>query len=167
MGRQAMESVPPLREAIVNRKVEKALKKVLYAMDWADFEELIARLLGEMGFEEIEMTPKRRDGGIDVRGPLVVAGAIRVRIAAQVKRWQRNIHAPVVQQVRGSLGAHEQGLIITTSGVSEGAKEEARRPDAAPVALIDGEQLVALLIEHEVGVRRTPFALLQLEGSPA
>jgi len=42
-----------------------------------------------------------------------------------------------------------------------------RRPNAAPVALIGGEQLVALLIEHEVGVRRTPFALLQREGSLA
>ena len=150
-----------------NRKVEKALKKALHAMGWADFEQLIAQLFGEMGFEEIEMTPKQGDGGIDVRGTLVVAGAIRVRIAAQVKRWQRNIQAPVVQQVRGSLGAHEQGLIITTSGFSKGAREEARRPDAAPVALMDGEQLVDLLIEHEVGVRRTPFDLLQLEGFPA
>jgi len=159
----------PGLEALIhnhNRKVEKTLKKTLHAMDWADFEELIAQLLGEMGFEEIEMTPKRGDGGIDVRGTLVVSGAIRVRIAAQVKRWKRNIQAPVVQQVRGSLGAHEQGLIITTSGFSRGAREEARRPDAAPVALMDGEQLVGLLTQHELGVRRLPFDLLRLEEIP-
>ena len=162
----AEERAPGVRSQIQdhNRGIEKELKKTLHAMDWADFEELTAQLLGEMGFEEIEMTPKRGDGGIDVRGTLVVAGTIRVRIAAQVKRWKRNIQAPIVQQVRGSLGAHEQGLIITTGGFSKGAREEARRQDAAPVALIDGEQLVSLLVQHELGVRRLPFDLLQLEG---
>jgi restriction system protein len=35
------------------------------------------------------------------------------------------VQAPVVQQVRGSLGAHEQGLIITTSDFSTGARSEA------------------------------------------
>jgi len=162
----AKEEEPGVKALIQdhNQKVEKALKKALHDIDWADFEELIAQLLGEMGYEDIEMTPKQGDGGIDVRGTLVVAGAIRVRIAAQVKRWKRNIQAPVVQQVRGSLGAHEQGLIITTGGFSKGARKEARRPDAAPVALIDGDQLVDLLIQHELGVRRLPFDLLHLEG---
>jgi len=36
-------------------------------------------------------------------------------MAGQVKRWKRNVQAPMVRQVRGSLGTHEQGLIITTS----------------------------------------------------
>lgn len=160
------ENEAPAVEALIrdhNREVEWALKKALHKMDWADFEELVAELFGEMGFEEVEMTSKRGDGGIDVRGTLAVAGAIRVRIAAQVKRWKRNIQAPVVQQVRGSLGAHEQGLIITTSGFSRGAVEEALRPNAAPVALIDGEQLVRLLIQYELGVRRRSLDLLQLE----
>lgn len=80
----------------------------------------------------------------------------------QVKRWKRNVQSPAIQQVRGSLGAHEQGLIITTSDFSKGAKEEAERPDATPVGLMNGEQVVALLVENEIGVRRTPLQLIQL-----
>ncbi len=80
----------------------------------------------------------------------------------QVKRWKQDVQSPVIQQVRGSLGAHEQGRIITTSDYSKGAKDEAERPDATPVGLMNGEQLVALLVGNEIGVRRTPFQLIEL-----
>ena len=66
------------------------------------------------------MTPASGDGGIDVRGTLVVGDVIRTRMAVQVKRWKRNVQAPTVQQVRGSLGTHEQGLIVTTSDFRQG-----------------------------------------------
>ena len=71
-----------------------------------------------------------------MRGTLVVGDVIRTRMAVQVKRWKHNVQAPIVQQVRGSLGTHEQGLIITTSDFSAGAREEAARPDAVPVGLM-------------------------------
>ena len=63
------------------------------------------------------------------------------------------MQAPIVQQVRGSLGAHEQGLIITTSDFSSGAIKEAIQPNKAPIALINGKQLVLLLMEYNIGVQ--------------
>lgn len=115
-----------------------------------------------MGFEEVTVTKRSGDGGIDIRGLLVVAGSVRIKMAVQVKRWRNNVQAPVVQMVRGSLGAHEQGLIITTSVFSPGAREEAARPDASPVGLINGDQLVSLLIEHELGVTKRSHTLYAL-----
>ncbi len=126
------------------------------------FEDLVAELLAALGFEEVERTPLGGDGGIDVRGTLVVGEVIRIRMAVQAKRWKANVQSPTVQQVRGSLGAHEQALIITTSDFSSGARKEAARVDASPVALMTGEQLAALLAEHEVGVEREPHTLLRL-----
>lgn len=146
-----------------NKKVRQALHKRLLETEWDAFEELIARLLAEMGFEEIEVTSRSKDGGIDVRGTLVVGDVIRTRMAIQVKKWKRNVQAPVVQQVRGSLGTHEQGLIITTSDFSGGARKEAARPDATPVGLMSGEQLVLLLIENGIGVSRRSHDLFELE----
>ncbi len=49
-----------------------------------------------------------------------------------------------------------------TSDFSKGAKDEAERADATPVGLVSGEQLVALLVENESGVRRTPLQLIGL-----
>jgi restriction system protein len=76
---------------------------------------------------------------------------------------KNNVHSPVFQQVRGSLGAHEQGMIITTSDFSKGAQEEAERSDAVPVALVNGDQLVELLIEHEVLVKRVAYEVINLD----
>jgi restriction system protein len=134
-------------------------------MDPAEFEELIGRLLAELGFEGVEVTRRSGDGGIDVRGTLVVGDVIRTQMAVQVKRWKTKTHvqAPVVQQVRGSLGTHEQGLIITTSDFSVGAKREAERSNAVPVGLMNGEKLVELLAEHQVGVKREAHDLFDLE----
>ncbi len=66
----------------------------------------------------------------------------------------------------GSIGTleHEQGLIITTSDFSSGARKEAARPDATPVALMNGDQLVLLLVEHEIGVTRESHDLLEISG---
>jgi restriction system protein len=128
----------------------------------SDFEALIGRLLVALGFQDVLVTGRSGDGGIDVRGTLVVGDVIRTRMAVQVKRWKANVQAPIVQQVRGSLGTHDQGLIITTSDFSSGARTEAERVNAVPVALMNGEQLVRLLVEHEIGVRRVPYELIEL-----
>jgi restriction system protein len=128
-----------------------------------EFEALVGRLLSALGFEEVAVTSLHTDGGIDVRGTLVVGEAVRTKVAVQVKRWQQNVQAPAVQQVRGALGAHEQGLIITTSGFSPGAREESERPDAVPVSLMDGKQLAAVLAEHRIGARATALELIEVD----
>lgn len=149
-----------------NRKVRADILKRLIAMGPTEFEHFVSELLAKVGFEELKVTPPSKDGGIDVRGVLVVGEVIRTKMAVQVKKWNKgNVQAPHVQQVRGSLGAHEQGLIITTSDFSKGAKDEATRPDAVPVALMNGEQLVAMMVQHEVMVARRPHDILELSLS--
>ncbi len=145
-----------------NTEVRNKLLGRLPAMDPQEFESLVAQLWVALGFD-VTLSEYRKDGGIDVRGTLVVGEVIRTRMAIQVKKWKRNVPAPLVQQVRGSLGAHEQGLIITTSDFSKGARQEAARADATPVALMNGQQLVRLLVENDIGVQRTPYNLIELE----
>ncbi len=145
-----------------NKQARKKFHEQLLSRDPKDFEELIGKLSNAMGFQDVTVTKYSGDNGIDVRGTLVVGDVIRVNMAVQVKRWKDNVLAPIVQQVRGSLGPHDQGLIITTSDFSPGAIEEARRTDRIPVALMNGDQLVALLVEHSIGVLRTPYQLIEL-----
>lgn len=142
--------------------VRKKLKAKLMALKPEEFEELVSRLFQEMGFQEVSRTRLSGDGGIDVRGSMVTGGVIHTELAIQVKRWKHNVHAPTVQQVRGSLGAHEQGCIVTTSGFSTGASVEASKIDKAPIALIDGKELINLLMEYQVGVRRKEVHLFEV-----
>lgn len=150
--------------ADVRKKLLSQLKSK--SLSPAEFEALVAKLLIFLGFEDVVVTKISNDGGIDVRGTLVVGEAIKIQMAIQAKKWQTNVQSPTVQQVRGSLGSHEQGLIITTSDFSKGAIAESKRPDATPVALMNGKQLVDLLIEHDIGIRRTPLDLLEIEETP-
>jgi restriction system protein len=144
-----------------NLEVRRKLHDRLLTMKPADFEVLVSELLANLGFQTTVTKPSG-DGGIDVRGTLVVGEVIRTRMAVQVKRWAKNVQTPTVQQVRGSLGAHEQGLIITTSDFSAGARKEAARSDATPVALMNGEELVKLLMQNQLGVRRSQMELFEL-----
>ncbi|MFY9943208.1 MAG: restriction endonuclease [Desulfobacterales bacterium] len=93
-------------------------------------------------------------------------GILHIKMAVQVKKWKlkNNILAPVVQQVRGSLGAHEQGLIITTNNFSAGAIKEAAQPEKPPIALMNAEQRVMLLMEHGMGAHRSTPDLFEIEG---
>ena len=148
-----------------NHQVRKALREHLLAMKPGEFEELISELLTEMGMEMVNVTKLSGDGGIDVRGTLVVGDVVRIKMAVQVKKWKlkNNIQVPVVRDVRGSLGAHERGLIITTSDFSTGAVEEAVQVDKNPIALMNGEQLVLLLMEHGIGVQRSTPDLFDID----
>ncbi len=148
-----------------NRGVRKKLLSQLMDLSPVQFEELVGQLLAEMGFESIEVTKFGSDGGVDVRGTLLISDVVRIKMAVQAKRWKRNVQSPTVQQVRGSLGVHEQGLIITTSDFSTGAIKEANQPDKTPVGLMNGEQLVTLLMQYNVGVKRISYDLFEVSFS--
>ena len=147
-----------------NREVRQSLLDQARDASPADFEHLVGRLLIEMGFEDVKVTKTSGDGGIDVRGTLVVGGTVRIRMAVQAKRWKGNVTKPFVQKVRGSLRAHERGLIITTSDFSKGARDEATRVDAEPIGLMNGEHLAALLANHQIGAHVERYRLLILDN---
>lgn len=69
----------------------------------------------------------------------MISDVVRIKMAVQAKRWKTNIRSPTVQQVCGSLGVHEQGLIITTGDFSAGAIKESNQPDKTPVGIMNGE----------------------------
>lgn len=118
-----------------------------------------------MGFAEntVTVTPYSNDGGIDVVGVYRAAGLTEVNAAVQVKRWKRNVQSPTVTQLRGSLQVHQQGIIITTSDFSSGARSEASAPNKTRIGLINGAELLDLLIKHKVGVVEKNLKVISLD----
>lgn len=153
------------RIAAINQQTRNELHQRLLNMPPDRFEVLISQLLTALGFEEetIEVTSYSGDGGIDVRGVLNAAGITRINAAVQAKRWKSNIQAPAIQALRGSLTVHQQGIFITTSKFSKGAVAEAVAVGKTPISLIDGDRLVELLIEHEIGVVTERHAVHSLD----
>ena len=150
-----------------NKHVCAELLKALQRMKPEEFESLIGRLLEAMDFIDTEVTRASGDGGVDVRGTWRIADGIQIKMAIQAKRWKQNVQAPVVQAVRGSLSSSERGMIITTSDFSSGARREAEDPaKASTISLVNGEQLVNLLVKCGIGITREKIEVLELdEGS--
>ena len=147
----------------INTQVRKTLRKRLLLMDPRQFENLVKLLLDEMGLEETSVTTYGGDGGIDVRGVLNAENLSRIDVAVQDKRWKNNVGPKVVRELRGSLKVHEHGIVITPSGFTPSAKAEADEPGKTHISLINGEQLVDLLIEHQVGVIREDYTVPVLD----
>jgi len=158
----------PTVELLVNEKNTRArqdLAEYLQSMNPIKFEHLIKRLLEEMGYEDVEVTSPTNDKGVDVVAEIEV-GVSRVREVIQVKRVKGNIGRPTLDQLRGSLPFFDavRGTIVSTGGFSKPAKDVAFFQGAAPITLIDGDTLVSLLIEHDIGVRRREIRILEFDS---
>ncbi len=133
---------------------EDKLISVLKNMDPFAFERLSQRLLKEAGFENVEVTKKSGDGGIDGKGTLKIGGLVSFNVYFQSKRYKDTVSSSVVRDFRGSImGRADKGIIITTGVFSNDAKNEARRDGALMIDLIDGIELAHKLKEYNLGVK--------------
>ena len=145
-----------------NKRVRDDLKKLLRSIDPGEFEHFVRELFSALGAERVEVTRRSGDGGVDVRGTLLVGGAIPIKFGAQVKRWKHIVDSPIVNETRGSLDIHDIGLVVTTGRFTPEAENAARVKDRKPITLIDCDALVDLMVEHEIWVSRQQHDLLTL-----
>lgn len=148
-----------------NNAVKKQLLESLMNMPAFSFEDLVAEVLRHLGFENINVTAKTGDGGIDVTGELVVAGAIKNNICVQVKRWRNNVQRSSIAELRGSLRPYQTGLFITTSDYSKPAIDEANDPYKAPISLINGKELVEIMCSYGIGVSVDEVTIYELDNN--
>ena len=140
--------------ATAENEWKQTLMQELLAMTPDAFERLCQRLVHATGVEDVVVTGKSGDGGIDGRGRLRI-GLVSLRVAFQAKRWKDMVGPAVIREMQGAMGNDvDHGFIITTARFSRGARDCAKAAGSRQVELIDGEQLCELLDEHGLGVRR-------------
>ena len=145
--------------------VRERLRELLHEMDPFAFEYLVKRLLEEMGYQDVEVTARSGDGGVDVVGDIEL-GITSVREVVQAKRHRRTIQRKDLDALRGSLYRFNavRGTLVTTARFSKGANEAAFATGVAPITLVDGDKMVDLLIEHGIGVRKHEMELIEVHG---
>ena len=173
-GRAYLEGVGPSEDELKEirglalereRSVRAAMKKHLLEMAPAAFEQLVGRLLEEMGYQNVAVIGQPGDGGVDVVADLEL-GVSSVREVVQAKRHKRTIQRKDLDALRGSLHRFDavRGTIVTTSRFASGALNEAFAKGVAPITLIDGDALIDILIEHGLGVRKRTIEVLELDS---
>ena len=168
---EAHEETPVEFESYVTESSEENLRnelsQILRNMNCYDFEKLVMRLLRECGFSKVSVTKKSGDDGIDGFGKVILNGIVSINVAFQCKRYSGVISNSQIRDFRGSLSAGiEKGIFITTGAYSNPAIQDAMDPGKTPsIDLIDGEQLIDLLLEHELGVIKETKTVYSIDKS--
>lgn len=107
-------------------------------------------LLTALGFDGSEVTGKTGDGGVDATGELNLSNLAKVKLFVQAKRYKlgAKISANVVRQLRQAIPFGGQGAFITTADFQAAALDVALENGFPRIGLINGGQLVDLLVEH-------------------
>ncbi len=119
-------------------------------LDAGEFEILVGHLLTALGFEGSEVVGKPGDGGVDVTGELNASNLATISVFVQAKRYslQYKVSAKIVKQLRQAIPFGGQGAFITTADYQANAREVAVEEGFPRIGLINGHQLVDLLVEH-------------------
>jgi len=127
-----------------------------------EFEEFLKPLLEILGIDEVHVTKRSQDGGVDLEG--IRYGVINnnndsVLYRVQAKRYKPKsiIGVDIVDRHLGIMNNGEKGIIITTGKFSQPAREAAIRKPETPIVLIDGEDLVNICIEKNIGFVYKPI----------
>lgn len=137
---------------------------LLLGLPPAGFERLSQRLLREAGFTQVVVTGQSGDGGIDGHGTLQINPLVSFKVLFQCKRYAKSVSPSHVRDFRGAMaGRADKGIIITTGSFTTEARREASRDGVPPIELIDGEKLVDMLENLELGLR--PVKTYELDHS--
>lgn len=139
----------------------EALKKV----DPVRFERIVLDLMEKMNYGTGSMTKLSHDGGID---GIVNEDELGLqKIYLQAKRYSENkVNEKEIQNFVGALGCSivSKGVFITTSFFDERAKRKAEAAQGKVVRLIDGDELVTLMIKYNLGVQpKRTFTIKRLD----
>jgi len=145
--------------------IRQQLRNKLFELDPRAFEKLVGKVLNTLGAHQVRVTGTTADGGIDGEAEIPI---LEVKLAFQAKKWAEGntVGIDPVQRFIGSIvsGRYDRGIFVTTSGFTQGAKEVAERPDSR-IVLVDGENLVDIMVRESLGVSRIPIVKEELDSA--
>ncbi|MCD1634447.1 restriction endonuclease [Martelella mediterranea] len=149
-------SAPDEKTYLNQDEIQERLVELLRSVSDKGFEELCARLLRHIGFENVKVTGQSGDQGIDGEGYLLINRFVRTKVMFQCKRYSNTVQPKEVRDFRGAIqGRAERGIFLTTGTFTKGAREEAARENATAIELVDIDRLLELMIEEGLGVKET------------
>jgi restriction system protein len=147
----------------LEKEVKNDLLEKLKTMDPYYFEKVILILLKKMGYGDFVETSKSQDGGID--GIINEDKLGLDKIYIQAKRFTENkVREKDIRNFIGAMsGDTNKGVFVTTSLFDKNAEEKAKSAHHK-IILIDGNKLVDLMHEYNVGVQiKAVYEVKQLD----
>lgn len=146
---QLEQAIQALREATADELLD-----LLLGVTPNRFEVIVLDVLHGLGYgasrQDLQRVGGSGDAGIDGVISLDKLGIEKVYV--QAKRWQGTVGRPELQAFYGALAGQKakRGIFITTSSFTSQALSFASSVEG--IVLVDGERLVNLMMDTEVGV---------------
>ena len=145
----------------MNTKTPSLLRQRLLELPFDAYLKIIALLLAKLGYQDVRLAGRtdwkgrNRCGGYDLLA--TTPGGFSPRhVIIQAKQFDEGsrVFQRQADELRGAairVGAAE-ALLITSGPLSNSIDQEGLALPLAPVRIIGGDQLVELLINHQIGV---------------
>jgi len=129
----------------LNEQAISGIKAFITQKNPYEFQDLVAALLRAMGYHTPFISPKGKDGGVDIIAYQDPLGIQTPRIKVQVKHYPQNpVAAEAIRSLKGLINSGEEvGLFVTSGRFSNEAERFAREANVH-IKLINGEELVSL-----------------------
>jgi restriction system protein len=139
------ESVSYVAEDIEQTTRDYILKMLAQELKGHPLAEFTSHLLQTMGYRT-RLSPEGPDGGVDIIAHKDELGFEPPLVKVQVKSGEGTVGEPAVAQLNGKFDRSEFGLVITLGTFTPPAKNFAR--NKSNLRLIDGDELVSLILQH-------------------
>lgn len=158
---QLEQALQALRQATAGELLE-----MLLTVTPSRFEVIVLDVLHGLGYgisrQDLQRVGGSGDAGIDGVISLDKLGLEKVYV--QAKRWQGTVGRPELQAFYGALAGQKakRGVFITTSSFTAQALDFAKSVEG--IVLIDGERLVNLMMDTEVGITSRTLKVPSLDS---
>ena len=145
-------------------EVKRRIISELQGISATEFEQFCISFLGPLGYEQLQVTSRGADRGIDGYG-LFRQGVVTIRSAFQAKRWRQNpVSRPEIDKFRGAIqGDYDHGVFLTTGRYTSDAEAASIKKGAISLLLLDGDAIAESMIRNGIGVVRRPVHLFDLD----
>lgn len=132
-----------------------------FSEDPYEFEYFCKLFFMKEGFDEVEVTKRSKDGGVDLKAikrGYDNKGVDTISYKIQAKRLLPNTSVPInqVRELKGILEGHEKGVFITTGRYTKDTKKFVNDMNPQCIILIDGLTLVKRCLELDIGFLYKP-----------
>jgi hypothetical protein len=144
------------------RAVARALRRKLLELDFGTFERAVVRCLKALGFHEIRVVKRSREG------PLLTArrrdGSAELRYTVRLLKGQTPVDRRAVQELRRDSGRYgaQLTLLASAADLRGEARSEAQGTGGLPVVLWCGEALADRFLDAKTAVSTTQIELFEI-----
>lgn len=144
-------------------ELKESLEQLYISFDNGyEFEEFLKFFLEKIGLEEVVVTQRSRDGGIDLTctksgiNGLSNLDEVKYYIQAKCFKPSSTVSIKDLRELRGVMPLNYKGIFITTAKFPSGAQEFAEEDKSRQIILIDGKTLVQQCISVGLGFNLKP-----------